>query len=155
MNFIGSLHEYSDSELGDLYRESDPPDPGSLDGHFFGNVPAVGSDSLLGTLNRPVSFLSGLGVLPWRGKSFSSDEGTGDNRLLLRRFKTAPFEFREATSVFDGDSCLVLDYSLEENSFLFNYIRDEVRKISENVLLGQMYFKPTSSLVLYFALEKE
>jgi hypothetical protein len=48
----------------------------------------------------------------------------------------------------------VLDYSIEGNPFVFDFIRDEVRALDDGVLLGQMYFTPTSELVLYFSLER-
>ncbi|MFB6344779.1 MAG: hypothetical protein ABEK50_03275 [bacterium] len=153
MATLRSLHDYSLAELHELYRQGERPDPSELDGDFEGGVPAVSSESLLGKLSLPTYFLSKLNLLPWSGKSFSADTQRGHNRLLFSKFSLAPFEFRTDASREDGETCLVLDYGIEENSFLLNVIRDEVRQVKDDLILGQMYFKPTSSLVLYFALE--
>jgi hypothetical protein len=147
------LEDCTFEQLNEMYREGEKPDREDLDGDFEGGVPAVSSESLLGMLSKPTSLLSSFGVLPWSGKSFSSDEESGRNRIL-DRLDVAPFEVREGRSNLDGESCLVLDYSIEGNPFVFDFIRDEVRAIDDGVLLGQMYFTPTSELVLYFSLER-
>jgi hypothetical protein len=116
-------------------------------------VPAVSSESLLGILSKPTSLLSNFGILPWSGKSFSARDGRGHNRIL-DRLDVGSFEVREGQSLHDGGSCMVLDYAIDENSFVFNYVRDEVRSIDDGVLLGQMYFTANSELVLYFSLER-
>lgn len=154
METLKSLHDYTMDELNELYEKGERPDPDELDGHYSGGVPAVSSENILGTLSRPTYLLSKLGLLPWSGKTFSGEQRRGDNRLLLNQISVAPFEFLQGTSKHDGDECLILDYDLDENSFLMKYFRDEVRRVEDHLVLGQMYFKPTSNLVLYFALEQ-
>lgn len=154
METLRSLHDHTVEELNELYASGDRPDPDQLDGDFSGGVPAVSSENWLGTLSTPTYLLSKFGLLPWSGKSFSSEKRQGDNRLLFNQVSTAPFEFVQGTSKHDGDECLVLDYDIDQNPFLLKYIHDEVRRIEDHLVLGQMYFKPTSSLILYFALER-
>ncbi len=153
MASLNLLKSCSFEQLNELYSEGEKPNPKILDGDYKGGVPAVSSESLLGTLSKPTSLLSSFGILPWSGKSFSASEGSGRNRIL-DRLDVAPFEVKDGRSLYDGGSCLILDYSIDENSFVFDYIRDEVRSIDDGVLLGQMYFTPTSELVLYFSLER-
>lgn len=153
MASLDLLEDCTFEQLNEMYGEGKAPDPEDLDGDFRGGVPAVASDSLLGTLSRPTSMLSSFNLLPWSGKSFRSSQGGGHNRIL-DRLSVAPFEVRKGLSKYDGDDCLVLDYGVEGNPFVLDFLRDEVREVDSGVLLGQMYFNPTSSLVLYFALER-
>lgn len=153
MASLDLLEDCTFDQLNEMYGDGEVPDPDRLDGDFRGSVPAVSSDSLLGTLSRPTSILSGFGLLPWSGKSFRASEGTGHNRLL-DRLSVAPFEVDQGVSWYDDRECLVLDYGIEGNPFVLGVIRDEVREVDSGVLLGQMYLEPTSSLVLYFALEQ-
>lgn len=154
MATLKSLHRYTLDELNELYADGERPDPSDIDGNFSGGVPAVSSENLLGKLSLPTYFLSKLGLLPWSGKSFFANDRRGHNRLLLNRFSVAPFEYRPGSSAHDGEDCLVLDYGIDENPFVLDFIRDEVRRIQDGLVLGQMYFKPTASLVLYFALQR-
>lgn len=153
MASLDLLENCSFEQLNELYAEGEKPASDVLDGDFTGGVPAVSSESILGILSKPTSLLSNFGILPWSGKSFSASEKTGHNRIL-DRLDVASFEVKEGRSLYDGSSCLVLDYSIDENPFIFDYIRDEVREIDDGVLLGQMYFTPRSELVLYFSLER-
>jgi hypothetical protein len=152
--FLESLFDKSIDELHDLYRGGTEPEPSDLDADYRGSVPGVVSESVLGKLSWPTAVLSRWGLLPWRGKRFSREEGRGSNQVLFQNLSVAPFEFLSAESLFDGDPCLLLNYGISQNPFILNYLRDEVRRIDDGILLGQMYFKPTSSLALYFALER-
>lgn len=152
---IDSLFEKSSDELSRLYGKGSVPDSREMGERYRGTVPGVESRTFLGRLSKPISLLSNVGLLPWLGKSFSTSDGRGNNRVLMNRFQVAPFEFYRDTSLFDDEPSLVLDYGIDENPFPLGLIRDEVREIADDLLLGQIYLKPTSSLVLYFALERD
>jgi len=81
----------------------------------------------------------------WTGKKFltsfkGEERGRGinlyNNLILLHRFRFDTY-IKEAYS--DGKPCLALDYGTYP-SLMFGLV-DDVRKIQDGVLLGQMYYK--------------
>jgi hypothetical protein len=55
----------------------------------------------------------------------------------------------KGTSWFDGNECIVLDYS--ETSLLAHYIRDEIRQVGGGVYLGIVFWGKTK--LIDFALK--
>lgn len=84
-------------------------------------------------------------------------KGTGvnlfKNKILPQRFR---FETYIKESFFDGNPCLTLDYR-PYRSLMFGLV-DDVRKIEDGILLGQMRFKfsmkDNFTFIGYFALLK-
>lgn len=96
----------------------------------------------------------------WTGKEFireftADKEGTGinlfRNRILPRRFR---FDTYIKSAYSDGENCLALDYGNYRS--IMSGLVDDVRKIDDGMLLGQMHYKsPLSSekrFMGYFAL---
>lgn len=152
MKFMQDLQDRSKKELDEIYAEGEVPDPDKLLGDFDGTVPAAGERTFFGKTQKPLVYLSEWGILPWNGKSFNEGQ-RGFNRLLFNKLEIATFEFRVGNSIFDSSRSMILDYALKENFFVLHLIRDEVRLIAEDVLLGQCYFKPTKDFGFYFALQ--
>ncbi len=81
----------------------------------------------------------------WIGKQFitSFNEEKKGHGVNLFKNKFIPLRFKFDTNIqnahVDSNSCLVLDYR-SYPSLMFGLV-DDVRKIQEGVLLGQMYYK--------------
>lgn len=148
------MHEYSLDSLNNLYKSGECPKPSELYGDYAGTVPAVETNNILGKLSWPTYMLSKLGVIPWEGKSFAPNKKEGHNRLLFDRFTTAQFSTKIDQSWLDHNDCLLLDYNINKNPAILSVIRDEVRQVKNGILLGRMYFKPTKTFILYFALQR-
>jgi hypothetical protein len=155
------LSAMSLEELGEAYRNGRVPRAEALDGDYLGKVFAISDEPTIAFLFAPVKKLADTPFFPWRGKSFCviGNDVSGINRLFsdvlpLRVFR---FETRVEKSLFDDSDTLVLNYDLPGNPTAIKKVRDELREVGDNLLLGPMYFQTTllgPKLVLYFGLEK-
>ena len=155
------LPAMSFEELGKVYRKGKVPKAAALDGDYLGKVFAISDEQTINVLFAPVKKLADTPFFPWRGKSFCviGSDVSGINRLFsdvlpLRVFR---FETRVEKSLFDDSDTLVLNYDLPGNPMAIKKVRDELREVGTNLLLGPMYFQTTlfgPKLVLYFGLEK-
>ena len=93
----------------------------------------------------PVRILFDSPIAHWTGKEFLSHFGVGKqgrgvnlfrNRILPHRFK---FDTYIKKAYSDQKPCLALDY--RPYFSLMAGLVDDVRKINDGVLLGQMYYK--------------
>lgn len=76
----------------------------------------------------------------WQGKVFRAN-GTVSNIVLLPRMRAVPAVHSIGASWQDGRPTQILDYA--GNSFLFPYLRDELREIRPNLYLGIAYRRPS------------
>jgi hypothetical protein len=91
----------------------------------------------------------------WQGKVFKPDKidpsrSTLRNRLTTLGFEAIVAQVYHGASVFDGEDCIVLDYS--ETSTVAGWIRDEIREVEPNLYLGKVYGHRNHPLI-HFALE--
>lgn len=156
-----NLKEKSFEELHLLFRNGALPKFEEFDGETTGQFLAFNPKiSSLIKFFMKVLFESHIGR--WTGKKFitpfdTENKGTGanlfKNKILPQRFR---FETYIKESFFDGNPCLVLDYK-PYRSLMFGLV-DDVRKIEDGILLGQMRFKfpmkNNFTFIGYFALLK-
>ena len=87
--------------------------------------------------------------LIWQGKVFDRDRGFLLNRITPFSLKLVKANvYRGESWLGDGES-IILDYS--KTSFVAQKVRDEIRKVTPGIYLGQAYWGKTR--VLCFALE--
>lgn len=98
-------------------------------------------------------------LFSWKGKVFERDpadpaKGRLKNRLLLLGTKAIIAEVSKGTSWFDGQDCVVLDYS--HTSIVAQWVRDEIREVSPGVYLGIVFWgkeKEHAHKLIHFALK--
>jgi hypothetical protein len=130
------LLDMSQRELDDLFRGSraGPIPSGEGDGVV---IVAPGSP-----ISRIIARLARR--LFWQGKIFDAERGELRNRLLPIGLPAVAAKVYHAPSWFDGQECIVLDYS--KTSLVARFIRDEIRAIGPGVYLGVVYLGPLKSV---------
>lgn len=154
----GRMRKRALAELDELFRSGRAPDP-VPDGFLPGRLVTM-------SLTRPTdAFVRSFSDLymPWLGKSFDRDGGTGLN-VLVKSAKTPlkglwpsytplsesddkievfPFRTRIAPGAIDPDvDVLKIDYDSDENpSFLIRKILDELVQIDESLYLGKILYR--------------
>jgi len=105
---------------------------------------------LLGTGGRVARVAAALCyALAWRGKVVNAREARLKNILTPLRIKAIEAAVYQQDSWYDGEPCIVLDYS--KTSFAARKIRDEIREIAPGVFLGLVFWGRRH--VLDFALD--
>ena len=74
----------------------------------------------------------------WQGKVFDAKKGVLKNKILFFGLEAILARVYKDKSWFDGEECIVLDYS--ETSLLAHFIRDEIRLIGPGFYLGKVYW---------------
>jgi len=161
----------ADSDLNALFRLGLPPT--DLDGPTEGMLVMTTTNPAVDTAVRAVTGL----WMPWQGKRFDVDAGTGDNRLtrstgLVSKLLWPLYSMRDAESgklAFDFTTyvepgkedpdvkVMVIDYAdVEKNPrLIIRKIRDELVELVSGVYLGKILFHTGSdsySKLGYFAL---
>jgi len=161
----------AEAQLNDLFRLG--TSPVDLDGPTEGILVMTTTNPALDTVTRAVTAL----WMPWQGKRFDSDSGTGDNRLtrstgLVGKLLWPLYSMRDAESgklAFDFDTyveagkddpdrqVMVIDYANVESNprLVIRSIRDELVELVPGVYLGKILFNTGSdrySKIGYFAL---
>jgi hypothetical protein len=77
-------------------------------------------------------------VFGWKGKVFDAQKGLLKNKILVFGIEAIVARVYKAASWFDGQECIVLDYS--DTSVVAHWIRDEIRLIGPNFYLGLVYW---------------
>ena len=100
------------------------------------------------TLNAAIAEIARL--FAWKGKTFDAARGTLRNRITPFGVHAISARVYEASSLFDGRPCIVLDYS--KTSVVARFIRDEIRELAPGLYLGKVYFgkTPTFRFALRF-----
>jgi len=161
----------AEAQLNDLFRLGTPPV--DLDGPTEGILVMMTTNPALDTVTRAVTAL----WMPWQGKRFDSDSGTGDNRLTrstglvgkllwplysMRDAESGKLAFDFATYVEAGKDdpdrqVMVIDYANVESNprLVIRSIRDELVELVPGVYLGKILFNTGAdrfSKIGYFAL---
>jgi hypothetical protein len=128
-------------ELGELFRAAPP---GTIpDGRGRGTV-LLGTGGAVARLAAALSY-----ALAWRGKVVNAREGRLKNLITPLAIHAIEAAVYEADSWYDGERCIVLDYS--KTSLVARKIRDEIREIAPGVFLGLVFWGRRH--VLGFALD--
>ena len=147
----------AEAELNAIFKLGAPPK--DLDGPTDGILVMTTTNPVLDTAVR---FITGM-WMPWQGKRFDADAGTGDNRMVassklpskllwpLYRMKDAAdghlaFDFKtyqDAGKADPGVQVMVIDYSdVEANPRLvIKSIRDELVEVAPGAYLGKILFR--------------
>jgi hypothetical protein len=105
---------------------------GIPDGHGRGTA-------LLGTGGVASRLAAGLCyALAWRGKVVDARQARLKNILTPLNIRAIEAVVYKQDSWYDGDPCLVLDYS--KTSLVARQIRDEIREIAPGVFLGLVFW---------------
>ncbi len=128
-------------ELDELFRKS-PAGPipnGEADGTAIIAPGTSASSEIAHVVN----------IFAWQGKTFDAAHGTLTNRITALGVNAIVAQVYKAASLFDGNECIVLDYS--KTSLLAKHIRDEIREISPGAYLGLVYWDDKRTI--HFTLE--
>jgi hypothetical protein len=138
---VPTLLTLTDTQLNDTFRAgvADPIPDGSAKGTaIVANGTALSPD-IADAVKRFV----------WQGKTFDRAHGVLRNRISAFGINAIVAEVYKGPSQFDGQPCIVLDYS--KTSLVASWIRDEIRLVAPKVYLGLVYAHDTPTL--HFALE--
>jgi hypothetical protein len=96
-----------------------------------------------------------VNVFGWQGKVFKKDRkdptrSTLRNKISILGFEAIVAQVYKDASLFDGNECIVLDYS--DTSTVAGWIRDELRQVAPQLYLGKVYGHHDKPLI-HFALE--
>lgn len=153
----GSDQKSADLELNELFRLGVAPV--DLHGPTDGILVTTTTNALLDPAVRVITSL----WMPWQGKRFDADTGTGDNRMVssaslpskllwpLYKMKDAvdgklAFDFKTYTDAGKADpdvTVMVIDYAnVDANPVLIiKSIRDELVQIVPGAYLGKILFR--------------
>ncbi len=162
------------ADLNDVFRAGAVPDP-LPEGFLRGR-------SIMTSLSRALDGAGRVAArlhMPWLGKSFASNAGTGVNvftkpaRILLKalwpsyvperelvdRIEAFPVKTRIERGAVDPDvAVLKLDYNFDENpAFIVRSVLDELVQVDEGLYLGKVLFRwgPSFRPIGFFSLERD
>jgi hypothetical protein len=141
---VGTTQEIVDmsqSAIDDLFRSSQP---GDIPSGEAGGVVIYHPGTELADVAEKL-----LHVIVWQGKVFDPANGVLVNEVGPFHTKAIKAKVYKATSWFDGNEAIILDYS--ETSLIAHYIRDEMRIVGDGLYLGNVYWG--HSRILNFALK--
>lgn len=121
----------SQAELDDLFRAS--PAGGIPVGEADGTVLIAPGTEISQTI---ASFLH---IFAWKGKVFDPQTGTLKNIILPMAEKAVIARVYKEASWFDGQECIVLDYS--QTSLIAHWVRDEIRLVAPGTYLGIVFWE--------------
>ncbi len=133
ITYISQLNQLSISSIRMLFKTLEPPVAASLYGLHRGLF--VGPSWLRASAG-PLLAITGLGG--WWGKEFGSEVSAGAMNLVLRHGqyqRILRMDFVHQPSYLDGRPGLALRYH-RDSPFPWPLIRDELRRIDENLVLG-------------------
>lgn len=116
------------AELGALFRDGKVAIP---DGRGRGTV-LLGTGGILARAAAAVSY-----GLWWRGKIVDAGAGRLKNLLTPLGLPAIAALVYEAPSWYDGENCVVLDYS--STSWVARKVRDEIREVAPDLFLGLVF----------------
>jgi hypothetical protein len=87
--------------------------------------------------------------IAWQGKVVSAEDRSLKNRILPIGLKAIAADVYTGRSWFDGEDCIVLDYS--NRSIVARWVRDEIRRVAPGLYLGLVYLRKTR--LIYFTLQ--
>ena len=127
---IPDLMKLTQAQLDDLFKQS-PAGP-IPDGEAEGTaIIAPGTE-----LEGPAAEF--IRDFDWQGKVFDASAGELRNKILPIGLKAVIAKVYLGTSWYDGNECIVLDYS--QTSLVAHRIRDEIRLVGDGVYLGIVFW---------------
>jgi len=138
---VKALLKMSKAQLDELFKNS-PAGP-IPNGEAEGTAIVAPGTEVTGVAAKLIHLFS------WPGKVFDAKRGVLRNKMLPLEHKAIVAEVYKDKSWFDGNECIVLDYS--ETSLLAKWVRDEIRQVGPNTYLGIVYWRKTKTID--FALE--
>jgi len=138
---VADLMTMSQQQLDDLFRNSPAGD--IPDGEAQGTAIIAPGTELEGPAAKFIRFFC------WKGKVFDAAAGELHNDILPVGVEAIIAKVYKGTSWFDGNECIVLDYS--ETSIVAEWIRDEIRTVGPGVYLGIVYW--SQKKLIDFALQ--
>jgi hypothetical protein len=85
----------------------------------------------------------------WQGKVFDRSRNSLVNRITMFGFKGIEARVYQHKSWFDGNDCIVIDYS--KTSFVAKSIRDEIREVAPGLYLGQVFIGQNKKPAIKFS----
>ena len=138
---VAQLLALPQAELDDLFRSSPAGD--IPDGEAQGTaIIAPGT-----TFSAEIAKI--INIFAWQGKTFDAAHGTLTNRISAFGVNAIVAQVYKAPSWFDGQECIVLDYS--KTSLVASHIRDEIREFGPGLYLGLVFWDQKRTI--HFALE--
>jgi hypothetical protein len=139
---VPQLLKMPQAQLDELYRSSPA-----------GDVPrGEGQGTLLVAPGTKLSRVAARFVhhVAWQGKVFDPERGELRNQVSPIGIKAVGAKVYRGPSWFDGNECIVLDYS--RTSLIARLVRDEIREIAPGLYLGIAYLDriKTVNFVLSF-----
>lgn len=147
-----SLSDWRDQELAELFATL-PAGP-APSGHLHGKLFALhGLGFLPRPLARAVYSLLSTPINPWRGKSFSDNQGS-NHLLWLKGPALGHYRISQQNGT-DGQPSLWLDYNIERNPALLRRIRGEARQLRHDQWLCRMLWQTNNGQIalLWFTLQ--
>ncbi|HLG57650.1 MAG TPA: hypothetical protein VI485_20070 [Vicinamibacterales bacterium] len=140
---VPTLLTLDDTQLNDMFRSAvaGPLPDGAAKGTAIVAAGTRFSPAIAEAVSRFV----------WQGKTFDGAHGVLRNRITAFGLNAIVAEVYKGPSQFDGNECIVLDYS--KTSLVASWIRDEIRLIAPKLYLGLVYAHNKPSL--HFTLEFE
>jgi hypothetical protein len=86
----------------------------------------------------------------WQGKVFDRSRSCLVNRITAFGFKGIEARVYKNKSWFDGNECIVIDYS--KTSFAAKSIRDEIREVAPGLYLGQVFVGQNKRPIIKFSI---
>jgi hypothetical protein len=142
MTTATDLLHLSGTDLDDLFRASPA---GPLPSGRGAGTAVVAAGTVAA---RPLAATTRL--LAWQGKEFAADGGSLRNLLTPFGVRAVAAKVYEDDSWFDGEPCIVLDYSA--TSKVAQWVRDEIREVAPGLYLGLVYVR-SKRLPVRFTLE--
>jgi len=127
---IPDLLKMSQAQLDQLFTNSPPGE--------IPNGEAEGTAIIAPGTELEETAAKFIHLFAWQGKVFDAATRHLKNKILPMGLKAIIAEIYPAKSWFDGNDCIVLDYS--KTSLLAHYIRDEIRQVGPGVYLGIVYW---------------
>jgi hypothetical protein len=128
---VEQLLQMTQSQLDDVFRAS-PAGP-IPQGDVDGTVLIAPGTPLSDTAARLIHLIA------WQGKVFDAASGTLRNKILPEGEQAIVAQVYRAASWFDGQECIVLDYS--RTSLVAHWIRDEIRLVAPGLYLGLVFWE--------------
>jgi hypothetical protein len=127
---VAQLMKMSQAQLDDLFRNSPT-----------GNIPrGEGAGTAIIDPGTELSDIAAKFVhtFAWKGKVFDPEAGELRNIILPLGIKAIIAKVYKDKSWFDGQECIVLDYS--QTSLIAHWIRDEIREVAPSLYLGIVFW---------------
>lgn len=147
-----NLSDWRDQELAKLFATL--PAGSAPSGHLRGKLFALrGLGFLPRPLARAVYSLLSTPINPWRGKSFSDNQGS-NHLLWLKGPALGHYRISQQNGA-DGQPSLWLDYNIERNPALLRRIRGEARQLRHDQWLCRMLWQTNNGQItlLWFTLQ--